>query len=213
MRTFIYIYFPCFLYHPSPESSVHLVFTCCLFPGLNLVLGLILFQLLSLLFEIHSLNMLGHQIAWFLPITIWKITFSDYLIHPKFPRHLIIRWWTLHCTWTMSLPKPCTRCTTELHSFWGYWCNRSFVIIIISIKFINICSRESQQCFSVLNLMLIVVKEFCDWELFLLEIFLITMDNNLTVLPVVQILWNCSGGSKIEIYFIKLIFRILPNCS
>jgi len=37
--------FPCFLYHPSPESSVHLVFTCCLFRGLKLMLGL---------FGIHS---------------------------------------------------------------------------------------------------------------------------------------------------------------
>ena len=38
--------------------------------------------------------------------------------------------WTLHCIWTISLHNPCTRCTTELYSFWGYWCNRSFVIII-----------------------------------------------------------------------------------
>jgi len=47
---------------PNPrELSVHLVFTCCLFPGLKLILGLVLFQLLSLLFGIHSLNMLSHQ--------------------------------------------------------------------------------------------------------------------------------------------------------
>jgi len=31
----------------------------------------------------------------------------------------------------MNLPKPRTRCATELDSFPGYWRNRSFVIIII----------------------------------------------------------------------------------
>ena len=41
------IYFPCFLEHPNPESSVHLVFTCCLFLGLKLVLGLMLFSCYS----------------------------------------------------------------------------------------------------------------------------------------------------------------------
>ena len=50
-------------WHPSPNNSIHLVFTCCLFPGLRLKLELVLFQLLSLLFIIHSLNMLSHQIA------------------------------------------------------------------------------------------------------------------------------------------------------
>ena len=43
--------------------SVHLVFTCCLFPGLKLIIGLVLFQLLSLLVGIHYLNVLRHQIA------------------------------------------------------------------------------------------------------------------------------------------------------
>jgi len=57
---------------------------------LKLMLGLMLFQLLSLLFGIHSLNMLSHQIAEFHSITIWKLTFSDSLILPKFPFHLII---------------------------------------------------------------------------------------------------------------------------
>jgi len=56
--------FPRFLLHPSPEFSIHLVFTCCLFPGLKLILGLVLFQLLSQqLFGTHSLNMLSHQIV------------------------------------------------------------------------------------------------------------------------------------------------------
>ena len=41
-----------------------------LFPGLKLMLGLVLFQLLSLLFGIHSLNMLSHQIVSFLSVTI-----------------------------------------------------------------------------------------------------------------------------------------------
>jgi len=90
-----------------------------------------LFQLLSLFFGIHSLNTLSHQIAQFLSVTIWKLTFPDSLILPKFPFHLIICWWTLHCTWTMSLPNPSTRCATELDSFRGYWRKRSFVIIII----------------------------------------------------------------------------------
>jgi len=54
----LHIYFPCFLLHPSPENSIHLVFTCCLFPGLKLILGLVFFQLLSLLFGIHSLDRL-----------------------------------------------------------------------------------------------------------------------------------------------------------
>jgi hypothetical protein len=35
-----YIYFPSCLYHPNAESSIHLVFTCCLFPWLKLILGL-----------------------------------------------------------------------------------------------------------------------------------------------------------------------------
>ena len=99
----LHIYFPCFLQHPSPESSVHPVFTCCLFPGLKLMLELVLFQLL---FEIHSLNTLSHNIVYF---------------------H-----WTLHRTRNIILPNPCTRCPTELVSIRGYWCNRSFVIIIKS---------------------------------------------------------------------------------
>jgi len=113
----LHIYFPCFLYHPSPESSVHLVFNCS---PIKLMLWLMLFQLQSLLFGIHSLNMLSHQIVEFLSVTIWKLTFSDSLILPKFPCHLIICWWTLYCTWTMNLPNPCTRCATELDSIQGY---------------------------------------------------------------------------------------------
>ena len=70
--------------------------------------------------------MLSHQIAYFLSITIWKFTFSDLLIL------LMICWWTLHCTWTMSLPNPCTRCATELNSFRWYWhekfCNYYYII-------------------------------------------------------------------------------------
>ena len=38
---------------------------------------------------------------------------------------------TLDCTWSMSLPNPCTRCATELDSFQGYWRNRGFSITII----------------------------------------------------------------------------------
>jgi len=60
---YLHIYFPCFLYHPTPENSIHLVFTCCLFPGLKLILRLLFFQLLSLLFGIHSLNIISNQIA------------------------------------------------------------------------------------------------------------------------------------------------------
>ena len=40
----IQIYFPCFLQHPSPESSVHLVFTCCLFPEVKFMLELVFFS-------------------------------------------------------------------------------------------------------------------------------------------------------------------------
>ena len=48
----------------SPEYSVHLVFICRLFPGLKLILGLVLFSVaLSLLFETLSLNLLNHQIG------------------------------------------------------------------------------------------------------------------------------------------------------
>ena len=60
----LHIFCSCFLYHPSPDTTIHLVFTCCLFPGLKLRLGLVFFfQLLSLLSGIHSLNMLSHQIT------------------------------------------------------------------------------------------------------------------------------------------------------
>ena len=45
------------------RESVHLVFIRCLFPGLQLIVGLVPFQLFSLLSGIHSLNMLSHQIA------------------------------------------------------------------------------------------------------------------------------------------------------
>ena len=54
--------------------------------------------------------------------------FSDLLILPHFPLHLIICWWTLHCTLTMSLPNPFITWATELDSLWLYWRNRSFVI-------------------------------------------------------------------------------------
>ena len=48
-------------------------------------------------------------------------------------------WWILHCTHcTMSLSNPCTRCTTELNSFRGYWRYRSFVIIIITWLLITV---------------------------------------------------------------------------
>ena len=58
------IYFPCFLYHPSPENSVHLVFPSCLFPGLKLIMELVcFFGCCPYSFRIHSLNMLCHQIA------------------------------------------------------------------------------------------------------------------------------------------------------
>jgi len=50
--------FPNFLFHPGPENSTHLVFTCCLFPGLKL--RLVVFQLPSVLFGTHFLNMLSH---------------------------------------------------------------------------------------------------------------------------------------------------------
>jgi len=71
------------------RRSVHLVFNCCLFPGLKHMLGLVFFQWLSLFFATYSLNMLSIQIALFLSITIWKHTFSDLLIHPNF---YCIRW-------------------------------------------------------------------------------------------------------------------------
>jgi len=48
---------------PSQENSLHLVFTCFVFLGLKHMLGFVLFQLLSLLFGIHYLNTLSHQIA------------------------------------------------------------------------------------------------------------------------------------------------------
>jgi len=56
------IYCSSFLQQASPECSVHLIYTCYLFPGLKHMPELVLFQLLSLLFRTHSLNMLSHQI-------------------------------------------------------------------------------------------------------------------------------------------------------
>jgi len=111
-----------FLNHPSPASSVHLVFTCQ-FSALKLMLGFVFFQLLSLLFGIHSLNMLNHQIASILSVTIWKLTFSDSLILLRFPCHLIIV--------DELCIVPCTRCATEFDRFRGYWRYKSFVIIIM----------------------------------------------------------------------------------
>jgi hypothetical protein len=55
--------FSSFLYHPIPDCSVHVALTCCLFPEFKLMPALALFQLLSLPFGTHSLNMLSHQIA------------------------------------------------------------------------------------------------------------------------------------------------------
>ena len=90
------------------------------------MIGLVLLQLLSLLFGIQPMNMLSQQIAQFISVTIWKLTFSDL---PKFPLHLIICWWTFHCTWTMNLSNPCTWCATELDYFRGYWRNRPFKLL------------------------------------------------------------------------------------
>jgi len=108
---------------PKP-GELHLSgFTCFLFPRLKLML----FQLLSLFFGTHSLNMLSILIAYYeyLSITIWKLTFSHLVIPPKIPLHPIICWWIMHCILTMRLPNPCTRFSTDLDSFWGYGRYRS----------------------------------------------------------------------------------------
>ena len=41
-------------------------------------------------FGMHSMSMLSHQIALLISVTIWKLTFSDSLMLPKFIFHLII---------------------------------------------------------------------------------------------------------------------------
>ena len=58
----------CFLQHSSLYNCFLLVFTFCLFPGLKVMLGLVLF--LSLLSGIHFINTLSHQIASFLSVTV-----------------------------------------------------------------------------------------------------------------------------------------------
>ena len=94
-----------------------------------LIIQILYCQLLFLLFAIHSLNMLSHQIPLLLSITIWKLTFSDSLNLPKFPCHLII----VAELYIISRPNSSTRCATELNSFRGYWHYRSIIIIIIIV--------------------------------------------------------------------------------
>ena len=84
-RIYVYIFRAFFRTQAENAPFICLFFTCCLFSRLELVL----FQLLSLLFGIHSLSMLSYQIAQFLSVVIWYLTFSDSLILLEFPRHLI----------------------------------------------------------------------------------------------------------------------------
>jgi len=67
-----------------------------------------------------------------------KIHLSDLIILLRFPLHLIICWRTLHCTWAMSSPIPCSGSASELYSFRGYLHNRGFVIIVVVIIIIII---------------------------------------------------------------------------
>ena len=123
----------------NPENSVHLIFTCCLFPGLKRVLGLMLFQLLSLLFGIYSLKMLSHQIAYFFLSPFENSPFQTRLSFLSF--HFIQSFVDefVHCAWTMSLFNTCTTCTTELNSFRGYWLYRSLLLLY---KILSVLSQH-----------------------------------------------------------------------
>ena len=68
------------------------LFTGSLFNLASLSFSALLPTIFFLLENIHI------YCQWFLSFAIWKLTFSDSLIIPKFPLHLIICWWTLHCT-------------------------------------------------------------------------------------------------------------------
>jgi len=108
----LYIYFSCFLYHPSPESSIHLVFHLLFIPRVKTHAGTRAFSV-----DVPTLwNSLPEHVMSSNSIVSFP---SDHC------------WSTLHRTRTMNLPNPSTRCTTELDSFRGYWRYRSFVINII----------------------------------------------------------------------------------
>ena len=119
----------------SRELRIHLIFTCSLFPDLKLMLGLVLCRLLSVLFGIHSLNMLRHQIVYFIPSSFENSLFRlAYPSHVSTPSNHLLMNFALYLdyefTQQLVLGAPCT----ELDSFWGSWRNRSFVIIIIIKK-------------------------------------------------------------------------------
>jgi len=103
----LHICFPCFLYHPSTESSILLVFTCYLFLWLKLILAF--------------------SVA--VP-TLWNslsehVKSSNSIV--SFHHHLKIHLFRLTYPSWVSFPSN--------DSFLGYWCNRSFVIIIITCKY------------------------------------------------------------------------------
>jgi len=121
-RTFVSIF--CAFSSIHAQKTLFIWFSLVrLFPGLKLMLGLMDFQLPSLLSETHFLNMIHH-----LKTHLFKLDYPSLVSTAS--DHCL---WILHCTWTMSLPNPCTRCTTELDALRGYWRNRSFVIIVIII--------------------------------------------------------------------------------
>ena len=146
------IYFPCI--SSTQANRVPFIwftlFVCS--QGKYSMLTLVLFQLLCLLSITHSLNMLSHQIALLISVTIRKLTFSDLLIPPRCPLYPIMCWSIVHHTLTMRLPNPCIRCATELDCFedigaidgcccrcWWccYWCCCCFVVIVVLIIIIS----------------------------------------------------------------------------